>query len=175
LALLEPLAHAGETDRSDSLLILYDPRLDDPELPPEELEDAIFAVRSTTGLCHGEQVAAARRLWRCVLAKLDDDTPGAAATTMAELWDQSEPPWRDGDEPHHEYKPFLALLAWLDGIDRFLGSRQDRNPTYSEEKHRLLVQERNRLAALVQAGLCERLIEDRRMPALAKHSGTCLT
>jgi hypothetical protein len=174
LALLEPLAHAGETDRSDSLLILYDPRLDDPELPTEELEDAIFAVRSTTGLRHGEQVAAARRLWRCVLTKLDDETPNAAAKTMAYLWDQSEPPWRVGDEPHQEHKSFLGLLAWLDGIDRFLGSRQDRNPTYSEEKHRLLVQERNRLAALVHAGLCERLIEERLTAGARKEFGHML-
>lgn len=169
LALLEPLIDAGETDRGDSLLILYDPRLDDPDLDYQELEDAIFVVRQAKDLRHGEQVACARHLWRCVLKRNPEATSDTAATEMVNIWRQDQPTWLDPDEgagasqekpdPERDNRMVSDLLALIDGIDRLLGSRPDRKPTLSEQNHESLFAERKRMAMLVHAGLCEQLIE----------------
>lgn len=164
-ALLEPLADAGETDRSDSLLTLYDPRLEDPGLPTSDLEDAIFVVRGAKDLRHGEQVACARHLWRCVLRRNPDITSDAAVREMITLWGNDQPSWADAAEakrqPKEQQKRKIVpgLLALLDGIDRLLGSRPDRNPTLSEQDHESLSEERKRMATLVHEGICERLTE----------------
>jgi hypothetical protein len=167
LALLDPLADAGETDRSDSLLILYDPRLDDPDISPDELENAISTVRSASDLRHGEQVSSARHLWRCVLARDDSATPETAAVAMIKLWQQDKPSTLDGDESSSDDRIVSDLLALLDGIERFLVARPDRNPSFSEEKHQAVLHERRRMAALVNEGLCESLI-DRVLPDTAR-------
>jgi DNA primase catalytic core len=167
LALLDPLADAGETDRSDSLLILYDPRLEDPDMSLDELENAISTVRSASDLRHGEQVASARHLWRCVLARDENITPETAALVMMELWKRDTPPFLDDDESSNDDLIVSDLLAWLDGIQRFLVRRPDRNPGFSEEKHHAILHERKRMAALVNGGLCEYLIE-RALPDSAR-------
>ena len=156
--LLEPLAHAGETDRSDVLLILHDPRLDDPDTKPEELEDAVSAISGTKGLRHGDLIAIARRLWRSVLARIEKDQSLDSAYLIAKLWNEFELSRQFGEDSEIEQKEVAPLLAWLDGLERFLGSRQDRNPIFSEEKHRSLLEERKNLARLVHEGLCEELI-----------------
>ncbi len=177
LALLEPLIDAGETDRGDSLLILYDPRLDDPDLDHEELADAISIVRTAKDLRHGEQVACARHLWRCVLKKDPNAAPDTAVAEMVNLWRQDQPSWPDAEEragegqekrdPGRDNRMVSDLLALIDGIDRLLGSRPDRKPTLSEQNHESLSMERKRMAMLVHARLCECLI-DTLLPVTAR-------
>ena len=149
ISLLEPLADAGETDRSDSLRILHDPRLDDPDTTPEELESAVDVILSApeSDLRHGDKAGAARLLWRSVIQDGTESTLSASDAVKAFIsgWPRKKLTVSD-------------LLACLDGIERFLISRPDRNPTFSEQKHQTLRDMREEMAALVHAGLCEILI-----------------
>lgn len=170
LSLLEPLADAGETDRSDSLHILHDPRLDDPDTSPEELESAVEVILAAPELRHGDKVSAARHLWRSVIQAAGEAVlaPADAADTFIKLWSPKESPRREREESSRKDSAVADLLAWLDGIERFLTSRQDRNPTFSEKKHQTLREQRECMAKLVHAGLCEDLIE--RIPSASKPS-----
>ncbi|MGE3311247.1 MAG: CHC2 zinc finger domain-containing protein, partial [Limisphaerales bacterium] len=160
LSLLEPLADAGETDRSDSLRVLHDPRLEDPDTPQEELESAIETVLAAPDLRHGDNASVARHLWRGIIQEAGEAelVPADAANKFKEIWKTRKPPQRRSDEVSSQDFAVADLLAWLDGIERFLTSRQDRNPTLSELKHKILNGQRNRMAALVHGGLCEALI-----------------
>ncbi|MBB5351619.1 DNA primase catalytic core [Haloferula luteola] len=149
LSLLEPLADAGETDRSDSLRILHDPRLDDPDTKPEELESAVEVILSApeSDLRHGDKAGAARLLWRSVIQ--EGYKSALYASDAAEAFINGWP---------RKTLTVSDLLAWLDGVERLLISRPDRNPTFSEQKHQTLRAIREGMAALVHAGLCEILI-----------------
>ena len=178
LALVEPLAEAGDIDRSDSLLILYDPRLEE-DLEPDELQDAIFTVRRTKDLRHGEQVACARHLWRCVLNKNPDATPERILREMISLWEAGHPDRFNGDGVPRRSSEFdlldrdkisiSRLLALLDGITRLLGNRPDRRPNLSDQQHASRYLERTYMASLVHDGLCELLIEHS-LPASGRSS-----
>jgi len=136
LLLLEPLADAGELDRSDSLSILHDPRLDDPELSSDELESAIEIVLQSSELRHGDRVSAARHLWRSVLQRTEtSQAVPNLVSAFADTWLKTALPSGDGMVAAIEKPTISDLLAWLDGVERFLTSRPDRNPTLSESKH----------------------------------------
>jgi DNA primase catalytic core len=161
LAALEPLVGAEQIDRDDSLLILHDPRLDDPDTPISEIETAILAARQASELRHGDESLAARHLWRCVL-----DSSGEAHLDVSSAAKEFEGVWnrvnvsRSGvssDDPKDGTR-VKTLLAWLDGIERLLHSRHDRNPRFSEAKHEQVLRQRQRMARLVHHGLGETLI-----------------
>lgn len=160
LAILEPLAAGRETDRSDSLRVLHDPRLDDPATTVAELESAVEIVLAAPDLRHGDKVSAARHLWRTVL-QVASTQPAVSdvVSSFVESWKSASSGAKEGrNSPYHS--EISELLAWLDGIERFLTSRPDRNPTFSEQKHHILRDYRELLASLVHQGLCEKLISE---------------
>lgn len=169
LAWVEPLSEAGDMDRSEALLILYDPRLEE-DLDPDELEDVILSIRRTKDLRHGEKVSCARHLWRCVLNKNLSATPGHILGEMISLseigqtdgFDDNKAPGGSGGSASLERDKIVVseLLALLDGINRLLGNRPDRSPNLSNEQHASRNQERTYMASLVHDGLCEQLIKD---------------
>jgi hypothetical protein len=71
LANLDPLADAGDFDRSDALSLLHDPRLDNPATSPVEVRRAVEMAMTADDLRFGELTAAARLLWRVTLEEPD--------------------------------------------------------------------------------------------------------
>jgi DNA primase catalytic core len=160
LSLLEPLSDVGETDRSDSLRILHDPRLDDPETSIDELESAMEVVLAAPDLRHGDKASAARHLWRCVIQERKgslNDVAGVVTAFMAR-WPKTKRPIEDGEASSIEELSISELLAALDGVGRFLTSRPDRNPAFSEHKHETLNDLRKAIAELVHGGMCTHLV-----------------
>ena len=161
LAALEPLAGAGQIDRGESLLILHDPRLDDPDTTVAEIETAILAAKRAAELRHGDQALAARHLWRCVLESVNEQElkPASVVTAFEKLWlEVEEPVINASGTAAQGVDEMRKLLAWLDGIERFLTSRQDRNPRLSESKHQRILNQREKMAGLVHHGLCEHVV-----------------
>lgn len=168
LALLEPLAEAGEADRSDSLRILHDPRLEDPDTPNEDIEIAIDLILAAPDLRHADRVAAAKQIWRCVIDS-NSQAPTVAAR-FVDLWQESNSRHQRERESTKSRWIIADLFVWLDSIERFLLARHDRNPNFTEHKHEKIKEQRTRLATLVHDGLCESLID--RIPD-AKSKSTC--
>jgi len=160
LGILDPLAEAGDVDRGDSLQILHSAWLENPRLASGEVVGAVRTARRAFDLRHGDRAKAAQHLWRCVLKPEAGSAPATAAEaaqSFAALWDSSSNPPAAGkkDERASHGRAIADLLAWLEGIDRLLASRRDRDPSFSGEAHRELFAIREALARLVRDGLCD--------------------
>ena len=136
---------------------------------PEDLENAVEVILAAPELRHGDKASAARHLWRSVIQKQGDNATAAmdVVAGFIELWSQFNPSHNQSKESSSEDVDNFTvsdLLAWLDGVERFLTSRPDRNPTFSDEDHKKLLDLRERMAEFVHEGLCEVLIE-RVLPA----------
>ena len=156
---LDPLIDAGDIDRGDSLQILHSPRLEDPLTSASEVMAAIQTARLAHDLRHGDRAKAAQHIWRCVLKPNSGPRPTSSAeatNSFAKLWDETggQLPFLGGHGRDSEPRPIADLLAWLEGIDRLLGSRRDRDPNFSSDQHRELLAMREELARLVRDGLC---------------------
>ena len=159
LSALEPLADAGEIDRSDSLELLHTARYVDPDTSPEEVEDAVRIARRGSDLRHGEKAKAAQLLWSIVV-RMGSANHVGGAEQFAKLWQETAPEQPDGnsDSPSAHLGPNLAeLLAWLDGLERVLCSRPNRNPSFAASQQEALHGFRRTLAGWVCAGLCNEL------------------
>jgi hypothetical protein len=134
LTLLEPLADAGEADRSDSLRILHDPRLDDPETPSDELEKAIEVILAAPDLRHGDLANVSRHLWCSVFRKLSlgsgDDSVSNAVTEFKDCWSKFKPSQDSGkNSSREEFENVAAsnLFAWLLRVSQTCGPRRVNN------------------------------------------------
>jgi DNA primase catalytic core len=157
--ILDPLVDAGDIERGDSLQILYSPRLENPITTAAEVIAAIRTARLAHDLRHGDRAKAAQHVWRCVL-KPDDGpkptSPEEATKTFMEIWDKtgSQLSFLGGHGQGPDQRPTADLLSWLEGIDRLLGSRRDRDPSFSSAEHQEILGMREAIARLVCDGLC---------------------
>ena len=154
---LDPLIDAGDVERGDSLQILHSVRLEDPVTNAVEVAAAVQTARLAHDLRHGDRAKAAQHIWRCVL-KPDDgkdpETPAEAVTRFARIWDRTDGQFAGSQQREPASRPTADLLAWLEGIDRLLGSRRDRDPSFSADQHRKVLEMREALARLVRDRLC---------------------
>ena len=151
----DPLANAG--DRSEALVHLHDPTLDDPSMGQRELLGRLRHALRAAGLRHNDRVQAARHLWRVAAGAEGTEQ---VASVFIELWEQlPEPPLLPVDSPEDEevaaLRSISPLLLWLEGLERCLSVRQDANPTLTEDQRRQWQQLRQGLAAAVNHGLCD--------------------
>ncbi|WP_395752682.1 CHC2 zinc finger domain-containing protein [Prosthecobacter sp.] len=154
----EPLADAGEIDRSDSLLVLHAPSFTDPETAPEQVIEAVRVALRGENLRHGDKARAAQGLWICA-AQSHNENVKEAACSLSNLWN-STAPYPVEINPSKQSKPCYGLpelLAWLDGLERLLCSRPERNPSFSPDKQERALQIRQIVARWTNQGICEQL------------------
>ena len=106
----------------------------------------------------------AQHIWRCVLKPATGPSPTThteAARDFARIWDETsnQPTLPRGHSRGSKQRPIFELLAWLEGIDRLLASRRDRDPAFSAEQHKEILGTREMLAKLVRAGLCPAMLD----------------
>jgi DNA primase catalytic core len=173
LSVLDPLIDAGDVDRGDSLQILHSIKLENPTTSATEVANAVQTARLAHDLRHGDRVKAAQHIWRCVLRPAAGESPASpneAASSFLKIWDETggKLPRYPGRES--EPRPTADLLAWLEGIDRLLGSRRDRDPSFSGDQHKEIHAMREALARLVHDGLCGAVVKLFRDADLARHN-----
>ncbi len=144
---------SGQVDRQDSLLVLYSPHMDDPNTDCQEVIHGVRAARNSQELRYGDLCSAAKHLWRVVLEEASD---GVALEEIAQqffnYWNDTDRPKKSSDAEIKAFHDAYAILAALDGIERFLYSRADRNPTFSSSAHQKHEVRRKRLARTVILG-----------------------
>jgi DNA primase catalytic core len=156
LGVLEPLAEVGDIDRSDSLLLLYDVRMDYPQTPPDEVFAAVRLARQADDLRHSDLVVASRRLWRCILDEQAPNKPTTATDAvkaMLKLWEASKP-LANTPRDAKVADPDFRTCVILEGLEQFLCSRLDRNPKLSSADHVVIQGWRKKAATWVHEGLC---------------------
>lgn len=163
LAILGGLADAGEIERDDSLAILYNRDLDHPDVPPPEVVQAVRIARRAPDLRYGDEVSAAKHLWRCTAESgTDGQDLAKTAEEVNRLWQDTADPTRniDAQELHRSQNPSqdaALLLVWLEGLERFLRRPAGLGPGLSldaKDRAELL---QKRVAQWVNAGLCEEI------------------
>ena len=144
---------SGHVDRKDSLLVLYSPHMDDPNTDSKEVIDGVRAARNSQELRYGDLCSAAKHLWRVVLEEASD---GVALEEIAQrffyYWNDTDRPKKLSDAEIKAFHDEYAILAALDGIERFLYSRADRNPIFSFSARQKHEERRKRLARAVISG-----------------------
>lgn len=163
LLLADPLADAGDFDRSDALAILHDPAYLHPDTPTDEIQRAVRIARKAADLRHGDTMRAAMLLLHCVTR--DSHAERSAEEISAECCRL----WIDTSSDELENVPstiadegdalFGIISAWLDGVTSYLRSRSDQSPAISENAGRRLRELQCQVASLVEEGLGEKLID----------------
>ena len=159
-----PLGGAGDFDRSDSLSVLHDPRLDNPAISSDEVLKAVSTAMTAEDLRYSDLAAAARLLWRVAIDQPGQQptTPRGVAKRFAGLWEHAASLTTNASSQalstgNSDARVVEKLLAWFEGLERHLLKRTDRNPEISAENQRRVADQRIRLAQLVNEGLCEEL------------------
>lgn len=167
LEVIGGLADAGEIDRTNSLHILYDLNLHRPEQTErEKLFEAVAVARRAPELRHNDEGVAASLLWRyLVSAESPPDSADDAAEQMKQLWQRTSP---DGsgstsapDDPDEANVVKCAgpILAWLDGLQRFLGIRVEFDPALTFAERQTVKKWQQNIARWVRDGLCDAIIK----------------
>ncbi len=188
LITLEPLADAGDLDRTSALTLLHDARMTDPDTPLNFVLRAVKTARLAANLRFSELIKAARILWSRVL-DIDEDagmrslntepTPYAVAESFKKRWKETgseESRIEAGNLTVAIYGCQLVcrLIAWLDGLESFMSRRDDRSPELSATSQERIANRRIELAHQVHIGLCSNLQdlvrrEDGGQDAVAQH------
>ena len=161
LAIVNPLADAGEVDRKDALALLHDSRMDEPTTTADEVCDRVMVALQATDLRHGDLVAAAKRLWRCIAQSEKCAGPAEAAKEMEGLWHKVGGPYAPGGVTQttlaDQMEMVLPAVIWLEGLERYLHARTDRSSLFSQKERADLEEWRRRIASCVADGLCEEI------------------
>ncbi len=151
--LVNDCIESGHVDRSDSLLVLHSPWMDDPDTEAEDVINGVKASRNSQELRYGDLCCAAKHIWRVVIEKAPNRASlDLLAKTFYDYWNKTGRPTKSSDDEVTAFHDVCAILAALDGIERFLCSRTDRNPTFSMSARQKNEEWRTRLARAVISG-----------------------
>jgi hypothetical protein len=167
LEVIGGLADAGEIDRTSSLYILYDLNLHRPEQTErEKLFEAVAVARRAPELRHNDEGAAASLLWRYLAsAESPPDSADDAAEQMKQLWQRTSPDGSgftlapDGADEAKIVNCAGPILAWIDGLQRFLGIRVEFDTALTLSERQIVKKWQHNVARWVRDGLCETLIK----------------
>jgi DNA primase catalytic core len=171
LTALEPLADAGELDRTSALTLLHDVRMYNPNTPLRHVVQTVKTARRAGNLRFNELVKSARILWFRVL---DDDNvntsskhenlrPEVVAERFITLWDKTGNTDSRFDSKSTKSsatgsRAVTRLLAWLDGLESLLHQRSRITSELSANEQETVDSRRHELASLVHSGLCNSLL-----------------
>lgn len=151
--LVNDCIESGHVDRQDSLLLLHSPRMDDPDTDPGEVLDGVRASRESQELRYGDLCSAAKHIWRVVLAKaLEENTFEEMTQQFFKYWNDTGRNVKSSNDEVKNFFDVYAVLVALDGVERFLRSRADRNPTFSATARQKHGKWRKQLAKAVLSG-----------------------
>lgn len=128
---IDPLVDAGEIDRSDSLSILHNSTLDDPQTPVEEILESVATALLADELRHGDYGVAAMRVWSTIC--YEDLQTRTEVKTSQDIADCYIAQWNSClPENPGEHISLRHYFAALDGMERLLHRQPHRNPTLPE-------------------------------------------